>query len=650
MRNLLFITLVLLLFACNEQQTEQSELPKYPKYETMLTEFFTSYTTEDIDSGYVKFEKRKEGWFVCVVGYDGNTDYIKNELFWDSKTQLYDKIDFSINKNPSSMESSISRYMRENIAEKFDIHSYYNYASWDWDIIGLLENKENLSDTALLSLAYAYSSYSNGLILGQYGSADASKKFDLPYGENSLNKAQLLEYRKYQHLAIEKFNKLVQQNSKFETIVGSIDDKASNEYITAFYNLLIFQNEEEARKELKDDLYSDFVIANAKNYLMSCRENAILFTNGDMDTYPLLYVQAQNNFRTDVKVINLSLLNIDRYIDFIQRETMGSKAVNISLRPTSYQGDSLTYIPIIDNPNIAALSLNELIMKIMSNDDAYKYSLSDDKKGTLCPTKNFTLNINKDQVSKNKIIELSEIDIVPNYIEFEAPQRYLIRSNIILLDILSNNNWERPIHFTTTMSKNSYLGLENYFQLEGLTYCLTPIKTRNDGYNFGRVNTGVLYDNLMNKFIWVDYSSGIDYSNKSGIRMGSQYRNYFSRLAATLIDENKNQKAEKVLDKCLALIPFDIVTYDFNTLGIIEAYYRLGKTEQAQKIFIAFYNIQKEVLNKHLSLSAEEQLDNRNEVRYNLYYIQSLYQLAVNHEDKATEQIMIDDDFEKYLR
>ena len=647
MKKLLYLIIIIAFYSCNAQQPIQVN---YPTYKTMLTQFFTSYIVDDLDSGYVKFEKKKEGWFVCVMGYDGNTDYYKKELYWDSKTQIYDSIDFSINKRKTLKESSVNKYMREYTSQKFAIHAYYNYPSWDWDVIGLLKDSENLSDTALYSLARAYSSYANGLISGQYGLADASKTFDLSYGENSLNQEQLIEYRKNQHLAIVNFNKLAQQNPMFETIVGSIDSKASNEYITAFYNLLIFQNEEEARKELKDGLYSDFLIATAKNYLMSCRKNAILFTNGDMDTYPLLYVQAQHNFRTDVKIINLSLLNIDRYIDFIQRSIMGSQGIKLSLEPTDYRGSSNNYLPIVSDPDITSLSLNELIMRIKSDDDAYRYPLSENEKVTFSPTKNFTLAINKAALTNSNTIELSEKENLPNSIKFKISKSYLIKSNIVLLDLLATNDWARPIYFASTTGKDSYLGMDNYFQLEGLTYCLTPLKTISNGYTIGGVNSSVLYDNLMTNFVWVNISSGNDYSNEGELHMGSNYRSSFTRLASKLIDENENDKAEIVLEKCISVLPFDVLIYDFHTLSIIESYYRLSKIEQAQELLMDFYNSQKVILDKHLSLTAEEQLDNRDHVRTNKYFVQALYQLTTKYEDKASEQKLKDDNYEKYLR
>ncbi len=645
------ILLIVFLALFMTSYAQNDAWQNYPQYETILTKFFTKYSVpEKTEDGYLTFEKRKEGWFVCLADYKDNMHYYKKELLWDASTHLYRDINFDANPSGQLNKLEMERYLKKREAALFKIHPYYNYVGWDQDVIDLLKNQPSLDDTLLYSLARAYSFYATALISKQMGLVDQSRVYDLPYGENSMTDAQLQEYRRYRHLAIENFDKLALQNPKFETIVGSIQDKAACEYITSFYDLLVYQNEEEARKELKEGLFSDFTIANAKQFLISCRKNAVLFTYGDMDTFPLLYVQAYG-FRPDVKVINLSLLNLDRYIDYVQRDVLGSKGVKLSFEPKDYRGEANQFLLFSDNTKDETMALDKLIDLVKTFNNESDVFVAGQSTTNHLPLNNFTFAVNKKAIAKTHLVDKTIINDLPDSISWKIKNHYLLRRDLIVLDIISTNNWKRPICFAITASNSSYLGLENYFALEGFAYCLTPIETKKSKFDYGHVNTSVMYDNVMNKFPWVKVSDGLLYDNSGEVRMGSNLRVVISRLAASLIDEGKNEKAEEVLKKCQEMIPFEVVPYDYWSLSIIESYYRLHKSEMARKLLIDCFSEQKAQIEAYRLLTMEEQRQANIKQAHNInrFFIQQLYIFADKYNDDEAKNYLNDVDYKSYM-
>ena len=166
-------------------------------------------------------------------------------------------------------------------------------------------------------------------------------------------------------------------------------------------------------------------------------------------------------------------------------------------------------------------------------------------------------------------------------------KNHIRKSEMMVLDLLASSNWERPVYFATTVGRSHYLNIEDYFQLEGLAYRIIPVKaSSNDNVGEGRVNTDILYENLMEKFVWggLDKNPEKLYLNENNRRFIMNFKSSFKSLAEQLITEKKNDKAEKVLDKCFKLFTNDLSTFNYYDLLMGEMYYRINKKEKGDSI------------------------------------------------------------------
>ena len=596
----------------------------YPSYETVVNKFFNTYSFDDYN--LLHFEKRPSGWSISTYKPEKKV-YENSIIFWDDKTKKYNKLEFDKAKENDNIERYTSYFLSNYNIRMYKTEPYYSYVGWEQDVIDKLKDKKNLSDTLINALARAYSTFSMNLLSDNTGFADKNTQFKLPYGENSMTDEQLAEYRKYQHKAIEQFERLEKQNPEFETFVGNISIKASNEYITSFLNLLTYQNEKEARKELKPGLYNKLYINLAKEYLNSCEKNAILFTNGDNDTYPLLYVQAQYGFRTDVRIVNLSLLNTERYIDLEKRKILGSEPIKISLEYKDYK-NSKNAVVILNPKSDKELSLKELIEWVKSDD---KKTFSNNMK-TLY-SKNLSLDAPKQVIIKNKVVDKQGQELITEKILWEIPHSYITKSDLIVLDILANNNWERPIYYAITIGRNNFLGLEHYFRFDGMAYKLVPVYSDLEYPNIGYINTNILYETLMKKYEFTkisDCKAVVGEKEKNALKNNL---NIFYRLSSAFIDESNSAKAIEVLDKCIELYPNEDIKFDYYALLISENYYKLNRTEKAREVLLRVFENQKEIIKT-------TQDDEKRERAYAM--IQYAQRITLDNKDEETEKILMD--------
>jgi hypothetical protein len=327
----------------------------------------------------------------------------------------------------------------------------------------------------------------------------------------------------------------------------------------------------------------------AFDYLNSCAPDAILFTNGDNDTFPLWYAQEVEGMRTDIRVCNLMLLNTDWYIDQMKCRTYGSAPLPVTLPVKKYYDGINNQLFIVEKTK-DPVDISTIIDFVKSDNKATKVQVSATEILDIIPSRTIRIPVDKAKVLASGTVKPEDADKIVPYIDIKLKGNSILKSQLIVLDILAHNNWERPIYFVTGYH-NDALGLEEYFQLEGLAYRLVPIKSQNKNWlDYGRINTDILYQNMINKFVWGGANKkgvDIDYNHMRTLIVVKARLNY-ARLAKALSSEGKNEKAIETLNKCMEAIPLEKIPYDPYTADIIEAYFAAGATEKAVEMSTAF--------------------------------------------------------------
>ena len=363
----------------------------------------------------------------------------------------------------------------------------------------------------------------------------------------------------------------------------------------------------------------------AKNYLNSCAPNAILFTNGDNDTFPLWYVQDVEGYRTDVRVVNLSLLNTDWYIEQMRRKAWISDGIPQILPDYKIRQGTNDYLPIFEKRGIEGfIDVKEAINFILDDNPGTKVSLSSGKQVDYFPTKNFSLKVDKQKVLANGTVSADRADRILDKLDWTVNKNYIMKNDLIILDILAANNWERPIYFAITTGNEAYIGLTPFFQLEGLAYRLVPYLAQSFDGQTGEVQNEVMYDNLMNKFAWGGMEKGNIYMDENNRRMCMNFRNNFSRLAENYIRLGKNDKAKEVLDRCIEVMPENIVEYNYFMIAIAESYYKLKEYEKGNAIVRILVTNYEEELRFYTTIKGEKRKSLQTEIDRDKYILQQL--------------------------
>ena len=365
------------------------------------------------------------------------------------------------------------------------------------------------------------------------------------------------------------------------------------------------------------------------NYLYSCAPNAILFTNGDNDTFPLWYAQEVEGIRTDVRVVNLSYLGADWYADQMKRKAYESEPVPFSLEKDQYIQGTRDIVLVQDRIK-DHYDLKEL-MDFVANDDSRTKMRSPYGRNEMVdflPTNKFSLSIDSlDVISKKVIPEWSADKIVPE-MKWQYNDDIIYKNHLLFLDLMASNNWERPVYIAITVPREHYMGLENYFQVEGMAYRIVPIETGPSDLSLGRIETRIMYDNMMNKFKWGNVTDPDVYLNENNRRMLSNLRNSFGRLGLALIAEGKMDSARIVLDQCMEIVPNDRVPFNFWAVALADAYYKLGDTEKANQIVEQISVIFEEELTYYFSIRRKYRVRLMSDIQLALHVYQEMVRLT----------------------
>jgi len=320
----------------------------------------------------------------------------------------------------------------------------------------------------------------------------------------------------------------------------------------------------------------------AKNYLASCAPNAILITNGDNDTFPLWYVQEVEGFRTDVRVVNFTLASGDWYIHQLFNKIYDSDPLPFTIPADKYTAGTNDFVPYYEKDANNVWDLKKLINFINSGNEDAKVQLQDKRKVAYFPTKNLSLRVDSAKVCNNGTVPRYLADKVVNAITWKVNKSTLYKNDLMLLDLIATNNWERPIYFASPSSVDDFINVSDYCFLEGCVYRFLPVRGDNRS---GGVLTDETYNSYMTKFAYGNLNDPTVYVDKESYGMGMYLRNNFARLAQALIGEGKKDKAIKILDKGIELLPDKAVPYDLYMIGYAELYFIAGVPQKAKEIF-----------------------------------------------------------------
>ncbi|HCX77539.1 MAG TPA: DUF2723 domain-containing protein, partial [Algoriphagus sp.] len=326
-----------------------------------------------------------------------------------------------------------------------------------------------------------------------------------------------------------------------------------------------------------------FSVDAARNFLASCAPNAILFTGGDNDTFPLWYVQEVEGFRTDVRVIVLSYFDTDWYVDQMNRPVNESEALPFSLAPERYQKGTNDVLFVMERDGLDAISAREYLKLLNSGSDLLKMKTGGKSQVNMVPSRNLILEVDSAKVFSKDIIPEQFEPLFAPQINLQVKGNYVTKGTMMLIDLIVTNNWERPIYFNNTSLATIGVNLEEHVVMEGLTYRLLPI--RKPGYvREELVNADLAYENYMNEFAFRGMNNPDAYLDEEYRRFASNHRSAINGIVMALLDQDDMEKAANLLNYGLEVMPNEAIPYDLSSGQSVPLFFEVGEEEKALDI------------------------------------------------------------------
>jgi len=391
-----------------------------------------------------------------------------------------------------------------------------------------------------------------------------------------------------------------------------------------------------------------------QNYLMSLQQegNPIIFTNGDNDTFPLWYNQDTEGVRTDARVCNLSYLQTDWYIDQMVRPAYDSPSLPITWKRLEYCAGTNEYVTV--NPNMKG----QVLAYFKSNPEEAREQFGDEPfelKNVLkhwvrstnpnlhcIPTDTVYVTIDKEAVRRSGM--MMQGDSIPDRMVISLKGKSaLYKGDLMMLEMIANANWTRPIYVATTVGSENYMNLGDNFVQEGLANRITPFTTNINGRpveGMKRFDTEKTYENVTKRFKFGNVCQPDIYLDETVMRMCYTHRRLLSQLAVNLVNEHKKEKAAEILALAAKELPAANVPHDYQSgsLDMIRAYLAIGDKANAQEIIEQMWTKSEQYMQYYMSLSSNRFMASQNECMYHIYVLQTLAELATRIDEKMGDQ------------
>ena len=376
-----------------------------------------------------------------------------------------------------------------------------------------------------------------------------------------------------------------------------------------------------------------------QNYLMTLQDegNPIIFTNGDNDTFPLWYNQETEGVRTDARVCNLSYLQTDWYIDQMIRPAYDSPSLPITWPRLDYCAGTNEYVEVVPEAK-------EQIIELYKEDPEYakahfgeepfelanilKYWVrSKDKETHIIPTDTVYVTIDKEAVRKSGMMIAS--DSIPDKMVISLKGKSaLYKGDLMMLEMISNANWTRPIYVAITVGADNYMNLGDNFIQEGLANRITPFTTAGDDAK--SFDTEKVYKNMMTRFKYGGMNVKGVYLDETVMRMCYTHRRLFAQLALHLIAEHKDDKAKKVLAYAKEQLSEDNIPMNFlgGGIEIAKAYALLGMKKEAKDVLSKVFENSRQYLRYYTAFNGSTLISYQQECLTQMYIMSECIEVA----------------------
>jgi hypothetical protein len=546
-----------MLSSCGEKTFDPQNFYGFPKYEKVVKKFSEKYTNPE--NTYIEFAKKPKGYYVLEKSIEDRS--IKSEqLFWSKEQNKYLPLDdkFIFRPNGNSPYNTIEQSLIYN-SYSFNHSLYYNYDEAHAESIAALEDVASLDDTLLECLARAYSGECLKIIEG----TDASRK---PF-----NAEQKVKFMEYSDKMIATYRRIEERNPKYQTLVGRVRTKRAHETVFTWWELQRSGFKEDGDKYLSADLYEGLYHSFARNMLASCPQNAILFTHGDGDTFPLWYVQEKENFRKDVAVINVSQINAAEYLKYyVQHHQLQT---TIPLEKYSDAKTEVIFVQRQESPELnTSLELKDVLNGLKTGSSDYIYTTADNSFLKL-PMPYLHIGISNPE-TQNDTTLLESVSL-----RYDRSS-YLLRSDLLQLDLLLNYLGKRPVCVSSLGREqlNAHTpNTDNRMLVEEIVWH----KFYGTGDFYGNVHDVQRnYDLLMKSYTYEGkYDEGYESDH-----IAINHIMAFNRTADLLFKAGDTAKTIQLCDKVLQVYPVDkMADLEFFLVGFAHHYAAAGMKKEAKK-------------------------------------------------------------------